>query len=183
MEYYEKYAKLNNRKGNRHLYNSPTQFKLFIAKDFISPVDNTDNFYKRFRQFLLDKFIGKTPGNYYAKLKWVINAATSYGYFQKNTEHVAAKSKRYAKLKSDFELEAYLILLNTPFFNEEVEAALIFVVIQHCNCRCKKVRMEGYNGWNTDNRIIQAKTGESVTLTLHHNADFILEKAKKKHSP
>jgi hypothetical protein len=94
LEYYVEYVKLNKRKGNRHLHNSLSQFKLFIDKDFISPVDITENFCKRFRQFLLDKFTGETPGNYYARFKWVVNAATSDGYFQKNpTEHVAAKSK------------------------------------------------------------------------------------------
>src|SRR5215203_3339920 len=38
LEYYEEYVKLNIRKGNRHLSNSLTQFKLFIDKDFISPI-------------------------------------------------------------------------------------------------------------------------------------------------
>ena len=54
LEYYEEYVKLNKRKGNRHLANSLKQFKLFVDKDFISPVDITENFCKRFRQFLLD---------------------------------------------------------------------------------------------------------------------------------
>jgi len=32
LEYYEEYLKLNKRKGNRHLANSLTQFKLYIKK-------------------------------------------------------------------------------------------------------------------------------------------------------
>lgn len=84
LEYYEDYVRLNIRKGNRHLMNSLKQFKLFIDTDFISPVDITENFCKRFRQYLLDKFTGETPGGYYARFKWVINAAESEGYFQRN---------------------------------------------------------------------------------------------------
>src|SRR5687767_12026008 len=93
LEYYEEYVKLNTRKGNRHLTNSLAQFKLFIKSDFIAPIDITENFCKRFRQFLLDKFTGETPGNYYARFKWVVSAAGSDGYFQKNpTEKVHSKS-------------------------------------------------------------------------------------------
>ena len=69
LEYYEEYVKLNARKRNRHLANSLAQFKLFIKRDFIAPIDITENFCKRFRQFLLDKYTGKTPGNYYARFK------------------------------------------------------------------------------------------------------------------
>jgi hypothetical protein len=42
LEYYEEYVKLNTRKGNRHLVNSLAQFKLFIKKDFIAPIDITE---------------------------------------------------------------------------------------------------------------------------------------------
>jgi hypothetical protein len=73
----------NKKKANRHLVNSFTQFKEFVGKDFIAPIDITENFCKRFRQFLLNKYTGETPGGYYAWFKWVLNAATSDGYFQK----------------------------------------------------------------------------------------------------
>ncbi|PUZ21575.1 Phage integrase SAM-like domain-containing protein [Chitinophaga costaii] len=62
LEYFDEYVKLNTRKGNRHLTNSLSQFKLFQKGDFIAPIDITDkNFCKRFRQFLLDKFTGEHP--------------------------------------------------------------------------------------------------------------------------
>jgi hypothetical protein len=70
LEYYEEYVKLNVRNGNRHLTNSLARFKLFIRKDFIAPIDITENFCKRFRQFLLNKYTGETPGNYYSRFKW-----------------------------------------------------------------------------------------------------------------
>jgi hypothetical protein len=82
LEYYEEYVEQHKRKGNRHLINSLKQFKLFVKNDFISPIDISENFCKRFRQYLLDKFTGETPGGYYARFKWVINAAASDGYFK-----------------------------------------------------------------------------------------------------
>jgi hypothetical protein len=41
LDYYEEYVKANTRKGNRHLINSITQFRLFIKTDFIAPIDIT----------------------------------------------------------------------------------------------------------------------------------------------
>ena len=127
LEYFDEYAKQNERKGNRHLANSLKQFKLFIKGDYIAPIDITENFCKRFRQFLLDKFTGETPGGYYARFKWVVKAATKDGYFQHNpTEDIAAKSNPSAKLKDNLEVEEYLLLLGTPCTNEDLKAAFIF---------------------------------------------------------
>lgn len=101
LEYYQEYVEQNKRKANRHLLNSLKQFKLFIEKDFIGPIEITENFCKRFRQYLLDKFSGETPSDYYSRFKCVVNAATSDGYFQKNpTENVAAKSNPSRPSKS-----------------------------------------------------------------------------------
>jgi len=66
LDYYEEYLELNKRNGNRHLKNSFTQFKLVIDRDFLAPIEITENFCKRFRQYLLDKYTGETPGGYYA---------------------------------------------------------------------------------------------------------------------
>jgi hypothetical protein len=127
LDYYKEYVEQNTRKGNRHLINSLTQFNLFIKKDFIAPLDITENFCKRFNRFLLDKFTGETPGNYYARFKWVVNAATSDGYFQKNpTENVFSKSNPSNRMKENLEVEEYLSLLSTPCKNQELQAAFIF---------------------------------------------------------
>ena len=110
------------------------------------------------------------------------NAATSDGYFQKNpTEHVAAKSKPSAKLKSNLEVEEYLMLLNTPFFNEVVQAAFIFCCYTGLRwVDVKKLEWKDIKDGILTTRIIQAKTGEPVTLTLHPIAESILGKEKKK---
>jgi hypothetical protein len=44
IDYYQDFVDKNSRKGNRHLINSFTQFKLFIKSDFIAPIDITETF-------------------------------------------------------------------------------------------------------------------------------------------
>lgn len=182
LEYYEEYVKVNARKKNRHLSNSLKQFKLFVNGDFIAPIDITENFCKRFRQYLLDKFTGETPGGYYARFKWVVSAAASDGYFLNNpTEKVFAKSNPSAKLKENLEVEEYLMLLNTPCKNQDVKAAFIFSCYTGLRwVDVKKLEWKDINGGILTTRIIQAKTGRPVTLTLHEIAKSILEDQRAK---
>jgi integrase len=185
LEYYEEYVHLNRRKGSRHLTNSLKQFKLFIKNDFISPVDITENFCKRFRQFLLDKFTGETPGGYYSRFKWVVNAAASDGYFQRNpTANVHAKSNPSTRMKENLEVDEYLMLLNTPCANQEVNAAFTFCC--YTGLRWVDVKKLEWNDIRENvliTRIIQAKTGRPVTLTLHPIAKAVLEKQRLKVQP
>ncbi|PWV45920.1 site-specific integrase [Chitinophaga sp. S165] len=182
LEYFEEYVRLNKRDGNRHLANSLVQFKEFIACDFISPVDVTENLCKRFRQFLLDKFTGETPANYYARLKWVLKAATSDGYYRVNpTEKINSKSNPSIQLKENLEVEEYLALLNTPCLNEEIREAFVFCCYTglrwvDVDCLFNDHIKEGI----LTTRIIQAKTGQPVTLTLHPIAQAIVAKQRKK---
>jgi len=182
LEYYTEYVINHKSKNNRHLSNSLKQFKLFLDNDFISPVDITENFCKRFRQYLLNKFTGETPCNYYARFKWVINAATSDGYFQKNpTEDVSAKSNPSTKLKENLENDEYLLLLNTPCFNQEVRAAFIFSCYTGLRwVDVKKMEWKDIKDTVLTTRIIQQKTGQPVTLTLHEVAQGILDHQREK---
>lgn len=169
IEYFEQYVQQNKRKANRHLSNSLKQFKFFVNSDFIAPIDITENFCKRFRQYLLDKFTGETPGGYYSRFKWVVNAATSDGYFTKNpTEKVFAKSNPSAKLKENLEVDEYLKLIDTPCKNQEVKAAFIFSCYTGLRwVDVKKLEWKDIKDGVLTTRIIQAKTGRPVTLTLH----------------
>jgi integrase len=182
LEYYEEYVKLNKRKGNRHLSNSLKHFKLFIKSDFIAPIDINENFCKRFRQYLLDRLTGETPAGYYARFKWLVKAATSDGYFLKNpTENIFAKSNPSSKLKENLEVNEYLMLLNTPCINEEVRAGFIFSCYTGLRwVDVKKLEWKDIKDGVLTTRIIQAKTGRPVTLTLHEIAKSILEKQKAK---
>lgn len=181
IDYFADYVNMNKRGGNRHLENSLTQFKIFVDKDFISPVDITPNFCKRFRQYLLDKFTGETPANYYARFKWVLNAATADGYYRTNpTDGIAAKSNPCSKLKDHLETEEYIELLNTPCLNQEVQDA--FILSCYTGLRwvdVKKLVWNDINGGVLTTRIIQKKTGQPVTLTLHPIAQSILRKRRR----
>jgi integrase len=182
LEYYEEYVAQNRRKANRHLSCSLKQFKLFVGRDFLSPTEITENFCKRFRQYLLDKYTGETPGGYYARFKWVVHAATSDGYFTKNpTESVAAKFNPSTRLKENLEVEEYLTLLKTPCLNEEVKGAFLFSCYTGLRwVDVKGLRWKDITGGVLTTRIIQAKTGRPVTLTLHPIAAAILEGQKGK---
>jgi integrase len=182
VEYYEEYIALNARKGNRHLSCSLQHFKRFIKGDNISPSEITENFCKRFRQYLLDKLTGETPANYFARFKWVVNAAESDGYFHKNpTAKVAAKPNPSIALKENLETDEYLKLLRTPCINEEVKAAFIFSCYTGLRwVDVQQLQWKDIPGNTLTTRIIQAKTGQPVILTLHPVAKSILETQRAK---
>lgn len=181
IDYFDEYIKLNKRDGNRHLTCCFSKFKEFIDnKSFIAPIEISENFCKRFRRYLLDKLTGETPANYFARFKWVIDAATSDGYFVKNpTANISAVSNPSVAPKEHLEVDEYLALLNTPWTNEEVSQAFIFSC--YTGLRWVDVKLLNWNdikGNTLVTRIIQKKTGRPVTLTLHSIAKSILEKRK-----
>jgi integrase len=181
LEYYEQFVRDNRRKAKRHLNNSLTQFKAFLGKTFISPVDITENLCKRFRQFLLDKFTGETPANYFSEFKKVIRAATKDNYWRHNpVEEVTARSNPSKTLKQNLEAHDYIQLLQTPCLNEAVKDAFLFS--WYTGLRFVDVKLLEWkdlkNGQLTA-RIIQHKTGLPVVLTLHPIALAILEKRRK----
>jgi hypothetical protein len=75
LDYYAGFVEENKRPGNRHLQGSLNQFKLFIKKPRILPMEITENLSKRFRTFLTDKFTGKTPADYFRSFKHVVRSA------------------------------------------------------------------------------------------------------------
>lgn len=181
IDYYSEYVKVNQRKGNRHLKYSFVHFKKFVAKDFISPLDITENFCKRFRQYLLDHHTGETPGGYYARFKWVVNAAQKDGYFRINpTENVFAKCNPSIRLKENLESDEYIKLLHTPCLNREIKSAFLFCCYTGLRfVDVKQLEWKDVKGSILTTRIIQAKTGRLVTLTLHPVAREILGTRKQ----
>jgi len=184
LDYYSEYVDLNKKDGNRHLSSSLKQFRKFVNKKFISPVEITENFCKRFRQFLLDRFNGETPMNYYARFKWVIKAATKDKYFHSNpTEDVSAITNPSTRMKENLEVDDYIRLLRTPCSNEEIGAAFIFCLYTALRWVDVKVLKWSDIKQNTlITRIIQKKTGRPVVLTLHPIALRILEQQRRKRS-
>lgn len=180
LEFYEEYVNDHKSDDNRHLPCSLTKFKMFIKKDFISPVDITEDFCKRFRKYLLDNLTGETPQNYFARFKWVINAATKAGYFHDNpTEEVSALANPSVALKQNLEVEEYTQLINTPCSNEDIKSAFLFSL--YTGLRWIDVKALEWNDVKENiltTRIIQKKTGQPVILTLHPIAKAILERQR-----
>ncbi|ANH81710.1 hypothetical protein A8C56_12585 [Niabella ginsenosidivorans] len=176
LDYYADYVEKNKRKGNRHLQNSFTQFKIFINKSFVAPIEITENLAKRFRRFLLDHFTGDTPMNYFSRFKWVVNAATSDGYFREApTEKVAARANPSKHLKELLEVEEYFALLKTPCSNQQVQFGFLFTCYTGVRwCDVEDLRWHQLNGNKLTTRIIQHKTGLPVMLYLHPVAMAIL---------
>jgi len=181
VDYYADYVKQNKCEGNRHLEGSLTQFKEFIKKNIIAPVDITETFCKRFRQHLLNNLTGEIPANYFSRFKAVMKAATKDGYYRYNPcDGIAAKKNPRKKLKENLEVEEYLLLLKTPYFNQEIKEGFIFCCYTGLRfVDVAALRWQDIKDGKLTSRIIQAKTGEPVVLTLHPIARAILEKRRK----
>ena len=182
LDYYEDYVKGNTRNGNRHLSGSLTKFKAFIGKDFIAPVDITENLCKGFRNYLLGCLTGESPKSYFARFKWVVNAAESDGYFTKNpVAKVHTKCNPSTRLKSNLETEEYLRLLDAPCTHEHIKPAFLFCCYTGLRwVDVEKLSWPDIKGNILTTRIIQAKTGLPVTLTLHPIAQGILNMQRPK---
>jgi len=180
IEYYDIYVEQHKRKGNRHLSNSLTQFKAFLKSDFISPVDITENLCGRFRRYLLDKYSGDTPANYYSRFKQTLEAATKDKYFIDNpTEEIAAKSNPCIALKENLEVDDYILLLQTPCLNQQVKLAFIFCCYTGLRwIDVKSLEWADIMNRRLTTRIIQHKTGQPVVITLHPIALAILNQVK-----
>jgi integrase len=182
LDYYTEYVQKHKSDDNRHLPCSLTKFKEFIKKDFISPVEITENFCKEFRKYLLNCLTGETPQNYFARFKWVINAAKKDKYFHENpVENVSAIANPSVALKEIIEADEYIKLINTPCSNEEVRFAFIFCL--YTGLRWVDVSSMSWSDIKDQKlvtRIIQKKTGRPVVLTLHSTAQKILEHQREK---
>jgi integrase len=182
LDYYANFVEENKRPGNRHLQGSLNQFKLFIKKPRIFPMDITENLSKRFRTFLTDKFTGKTPADYFRSFKRVIRSATTDGYFRIHpAQDVRSKTNASKKIKESLEAEEYCRLLNVPIKNREIRDAFIFSCYTGLRrCDVKDLKWSQIKGGTLTTTIIQKKTGKPVELTLHHITQVILNKQREK---
>ncbi len=185
LDYYMEFVKNNVRKGNRHLNNSVTQFQLFLGKAFIAPVDITEELCKRFRKYLLSKYTGATPANYFFNFKQVIRAATKDNYWRHNpVDTVQSRMNPSTRLKENLEAEEYIKLLVTPCLNEEVKEGFIFSCYTGLRfVDAKWLEWKDIKENQLTTRILQRKTGFPVVLTLHPIAKAILEKRRKQLTP
>ena len=69
LDYYTEFVKNNKVENNRHMECSLAQFKKFVGKSFVVPIDITENLCERFRKYLLDNYNGQTQANYFIRFK------------------------------------------------------------------------------------------------------------------
>lgn len=182
LDFYEEYVKNHKSEDNRHLPCSLAKFKKFIGRDFIAPKEITEDFCKRFRKYLLDCLTVETPQNYFARFKWVVNAATKEKYFLENpAENVSATANPSVALKEIIEVEDYLALLTTPCHNEEISQAFIFCLYTGLRwIDVSQLKWADVKDSSLTTRLIQSKTGHPVVITLHPIAQKILKVQKNK---
>jgi integrase len=181
LDYYAEFVENNKQAGNRHLEGSFAHFKQFLKKDFLSPIDVTENLCERFRKYLLDKFNGDTPANYFSRLKRVVKSATKEGYFRISpAEDVAAKSNKNHKRKEHLEVAEYLALLKTPCLNEQLREAFVLCCYTWLRwCDVKPLNWKHIGKDDIVFTINQEKTLVEHRITLHPIAKGILDKRAK----
>jgi integrase len=182
LDYYSEFVKNNARKGNRHLQCSLTQFRAFLGKNFIAPIDITEDLCKRFRKYLLSKYTGATPLNYFSNFKQVVRTATTNNYWRHSpVGAVQARSNPSSKMKENLEANEYINLIGTPCLNEEVKEGFIFSCYTGLRfVDAKRLQWQDIKDNQLTTRIIQKKTGFPVVLTLHPIAMAILEKRRNR---
>jgi len=182
LDYYAEFVVGNKRSGNRHLEGSLAQFKCFVKRPRMVPMEITENLCKRFRSFLTDRLTGKTPADYFRAFKRVVRSATKDGYFRVHpAEDVKSKTNATKKMKEFLEAEEYVRLIRTSIGNHEVRDAFIFCCYTGLRwCDVKGLRWKQIRNNVLITRIVQKKTGKPVELTLHPVAGRILENRRKK---
>ena len=180
LDYYAEFVTQHTRRENRHLANSLTSFKKFTAKDFLPPTDITENLCLRFKTYLLDRFNGETPLNYFTRFKKVIKAATKEGYFLTNpSEDIKSKANKNIRIKNILEAQEYMQLLKTPCLNYEVQKAFVFSLYTGIRwIDVKSMSWENIKETTETFLVYQHKTGVPLERPLHPIARKILGERK-----
>jgi len=185
LDYYDEFVETNKRKGNRHLEGSLLKFRTFVGKRQLSPIDVTENLCARFKAYLNDTLTGKTPLDYFNAFKRVLKAATKEGYFRISpSDDLHGKINPSKRLKDFLEPDELVAIVDTPIFNPEIKEA--FIVCCYTGLRWCDIKTLSWSqikltkkGTVLITKIIQAKTGKPVELTLHPLALTILEEKRQ----
>lgn len=181
FDYYDEFVTQNKRFGNRHLENSLASLRKFVNKTMLPPSEVSENFCNRFRQYLLDKYNGDTPMDYFARFKRVLKAATKDGYFRYSpAEDLKAKANRNIIVKNILEKHEYQKLMKTPCKNYEVQKAFIFSL--YTGLRWADVKPLDWSSIRDNTKtfkIFQKKTGVPLERPLHEIAREIIGERKE----
>ncbi|MBW8683422.1 tyrosine-type recombinase/integrase [Chitinophaga rhizophila] len=182
-DYYAQFVADNKREGNRHLEGSLNHFKIFMKKPVVSPLQITYDVCFRFRAYLLDKFNGETPMNYYSYFKRMMKAATRDGYFRINpAAEIPAKKNPSTDLPEFLEPDEFLKFISVqppPHMVEVIEAFIwcLYTGVRWCDVMALKWRSVIADQYTT--RFKQAKTKQPVIVTLHEICMILLRKRRR----
>ena len=181
FDFYADFVINNKKKNNRHLENSYIQFVDFIGTPALSPVNVTEELCTRFRDYLLERFTGDTPMNYWSRFKKAVNAAFKQHYFIDNPAvDVKGKTNPSKRIKDNLEAEEYMLLLNTPCKNQHVADGFVFCMYTGLRwCDLKKLQDVDITSDIMIKRLVQSKTGQPISLTLHPIALRIVQKLRR----
>lgn len=167
LDYYQQYVQEHRRSASRHLQSSLTHFRSFLNREFISAKDISEDLCLGFRSYLLKRYNGETPANYFSEFKRMMKAARKAGYFIEDpAEDIKCKTSPVKRRKPVIEPEEYIQLLNTVCPNIEVRRAFVVSMYQGLRwCDVKPLRWESV----FDDKLLlkQSKTGVPVELALH----------------
>ncbi len=182
LDFYTDFVHNNRKQGNRHLEGSLKHFKSFLGREYISPMEITEDLCLRFRRYLLNGFNGDTPSNYFSRYKKMLKAATKQGYFRINpAEDIAAKANKNKRRKENLEAEEYIQLLKTPCLNNEVKEAFVFCLYTALRwCDVKPLKWATIKENTIVFYIVQEKTTVEHRVTLHPVAKAILNERRKR---
>jgi len=167
LDFYGHYVLSNVINNSRHLSCSYNHFKTFLKRNFISASDITENLCENYRAFLLSKYDGETPANYFSEFKRVLKAGKRAGYFIENpAADLVCRVNRNRQKKEVIEPKEYIQLLKTPCCNSDVRKAFIFSLYTGLRwCDVKTLRWENVKSETVE--LIQNKTQVAVEIPLH----------------
>lgn len=169
IQFFKNYMEVNPSKERR---DTATLRKLitFNGGDKLPITEVTEDYLRRFKNFLESKLSGETPYDYFKYLKMVIKQATKEGWFATNPAEDIKVSRKSNEPKSSLTIEELKILVYADCPNEVVKRAFLFSCLT--GLRYCDIRVLRWSNISEDNilKIVQVKTNHPLTLSLVDDA-------------
>lgn len=157
------------------------RFCQFMADEGISSLSTkemTENMVIRFKDYLESHLHGESPSSYFKKFKKLLKHGVREKIFERNPSQDIVLSRGTSIKKDILTGDEIQLLAKTPLLNQEVKMAFLFC----CNtglrfCDVKELKWTDIVGGQL--KIVQGKTGVSLTVNLNANAIFILDTMKQ----
>lgn len=135
-----------------------------------------------FRDFLELKLSGETPYDYFAHFKRVLKQAKREGLLTHNPASDVISKRTEGKMKDDLTIEELKRLAAAHCGNQEVKRAFLFAC--YSGLRTCDLRLLKWKDIRNDNiSLVQSKTGQPHTISLHPTAKRLLGEPGKLEEP